>query len=247
MAISYAQSTTGGTTSLTVASVTTSAFGSSTTTGNTLAVFVATGGGQTVNISSCSDNMGNSYLPGVANLGFLTTIDTMASFCSVNITGGSSHTVSVAYSKTAAGCYTSIIVLELSGVAAFDNANGVGQLTKSTTPTPGAPIVTSADGDAIVAAFYSVSGTNTWSASSGFSNLVSATFSNGLLSTEYQVQALRGSSTPAMGTTLTNGSGYGPMTMSFIPIGAVVVRSTTLTNYQFVRVANGISTSEKIR
>jgi len=159
-------------------SVTTTAFGSSTTTGNAIIVSVYWDISLSSNLTSVSDNKSNIYT-------LIGTVFTDANnnacqhaYC-LNATGGASHTVTANFSNANAA-FVRIVAHEASGIAtsaALDQDSGGNQQT-SATPAASS-VTTTTGGQYIFASVVNAGGTasDTFSAGSGFTEPANSTAS----------------------------------------------------------------------
>jgi hypothetical protein len=199
MAIAFVKSATGTTTGFPQA-VTTTAFGTNTTTGNAMLVGIIVDAAIN-NVTSVTDNMSNTYTKMGSFFG--TTYDVEIYYVT-NMTGGASHTVTANYSSFTDA---SIIVFEVSGLAsssAFDkqvSATGTsGNLDSGNTAT------TAFNNEYIFAVGMVTSGGTTMTAGTGYANLIQNQTSFGTIAAEGKVVSATGAYNATMTSSITNQS-----------------------------------------
>lgn len=167
-----------------VSPMTSLAFGSSTTTGNLIVVTVSDNGGVTNGITSVTDSKGNTYtkIPNESD-----GSSTLSMWYAKNITGGASHTVTIAW-NTSLVSQASFIAQEFSG---SDTTSPLDRYTSahstSTTPSSGATPTTTTDAQLVVAGVAYFSTNTTTTLGSGYSNLASTGITNANVSMESKV------------------------------------------------------------
>ena len=236
MAIAIVQTTTGtGTTSPQL----TTAFGSSTTAGN----FIIAVYGSSTNISNIvtkmTDTQGNTYVKVNSLNSAGRNIDV---WYANNIVGGAANVVSATLSNTGTGQV--LIAREYSGVAlsaSFGGANINAYGSGSTTATANAAPQSHTSNSLIVCCSYSSSAVP--SAGSGFGNFTTAALSTANVAMEDKSVTASGE----YGGTIVNASAVPGVIGVYIFSDVPCTQYQTNSNYQFVRVGNGMSVSEKIR
>jgi hypothetical protein len=206
MAAANVQATAGGSdTGTGASSVATSAFGSSTTTGN--AIFVAIYWYDSpITITSVQDTAGNSYTP--VGTTYTDTLEAQqcAHYYALNITGGASQVVTANFS-TAAAQYKRIVAHEASGIATSSalDKDSVGKSQTGTSVTDNA-VTTTTNGQYIFSSVMNVSGTATFSSGAGFSEPANSTAgaANFEAMAQYQIQGTAGSVTAAFNVSASN-------------------------------------------
>lgn len=198
--IAFVQATNGGATAsnLTIA---TSAFGSSVTTGSLIVVAIAfdCGPGGTVVVSSVTDTAVNVYTSAAAKTRDTTQNQCIHHWYKANATGGSSFVVTATFS-TATG-FTGIVAHEVSGALTTTPLDQIaGTFDVSAAPASGS-MTTTTNGQYIFATVNNDGGTgsNTYSAGSGFTEPANGTGTPAANETmsQYQVQSAAGAINPA--------------------------------------------------
>lgn len=219
MAISVVQNTTGAGSAGTI---TTSAFASSTTTGNSIVVF--TNGTTTHTYSSVTDSAGNTYRQvdnnEVTGFGISGLYVAQAWICT-NITGGSSVTVSAFRFASASG-NAAITATEVSGVALYSAQEANGHISLTTSSTNNGGTVSTGNPKCLIvggfgnSVFGSFSGQH-WTAGSGYSNLI-GNYNTAAASYDVCMESKQVSSagiyTPTANTTDTSSYSYGAITVA---------------------------------
>lgn len=220
-------------------SLTSPAFTSPTTAGNSIVVVVGTAN-TSADVSTVVDSTGRSYIflgrTGVSGKG-------VEYWFTPDIAGSASHTVTVTDSAGLIACFVAIEVTNLlrTNSPTIDGANGSG--TNSIITING--ILESAPVFGIMTAVIAATG-STWTAGTMFGstgqNLAQAT--SATLSMGVETQVITSIfPTASQASTLTYGvSGLYVAKTTFL-LGALPM----FNNYQFVRVGDGMSTAEKIR
>lgn len=169
MAISYVQSVTA---SADTNPVTTSAFASSTSAGQLIVVNVVGDGGVTPTVTGVTDNKGNTYtvIPGSSFGNGLN----MVAYMTVISTGGSGHTLTVAWNDAAENVrVVAQVFTGFTGTPTFDQLKQASG--SSATPASGSTSTTSTANELVVGMLARAGTTaSTITAGSGYSNLVDA-------------------------------------------------------------------------
>lgn len=172
--------------------MTSSAFGSSTTTGNLIVVSVSDDGGTAGGITSVTDSKSNTYTK-IANE--QAGSSTLSMWYAKNITGGASHTVTIAW-NTGLVSQASFVAQEFSGC---DTSSPLDRFTgatgSSTSPSSGATAATTTDAQLVVGGVAYFGTAVTPSAGSGYTNANSVAFTNASGSEESKVIALAAAQT----------------------------------------------------
>lgn len=168
MAISFVQSTVGKTASGTT--VSTAAFGSSVTGGNTIMIGIANGSTGTSVITSITDSGSNTYTKAITSTtGSGSVFDI---WYAVNVTGGSSFTVTA---NASGANEMQLFAQEFSGVISVGPLGPTAQGNSTTGTAMATSTFQAAGNDLIFAGGYKASGSATFTAGSGFSNLAQQT------------------------------------------------------------------------
>lgn len=184
MAIAYVQTITKTSTGSTP--MTSSAFGSSTTTGNLIVVSVSDNGGVTGGITSVTDSKGNTYTK-IANE--QDGSSTLSMWYAKNITGGASHTITIAW-NTGLVSQASFTAQEFSGCDTTSPLDRyIGAHSSSTSPSSGATTATTTDAQLVVGGLAYFGTAVTPTAGAGYSNLDSGAFTNANVGQESKVIA----------------------------------------------------------
>jgi hypothetical protein len=240
MAIVSGQTATG---TMSLATSTTATWGSNTTSGNAIIICTASNpSGGNGAVASISDSQSNLYVfaQSFVATGLGLKIDV---WYSSNIIGGTTPTITAKFTRTLSG---GVIAREYSGLAAVNSFDtGIGATASSSSPSSGpTPVATRVANEVLVGIMICDSVTPTISLGSGFSNLTLLTGGGSThLGYEDQIVAAVGSQTSTFGVTSSANwlCGIGCFA------DTTLTQATTLNNYQFLKVGNGMSVSEKIR
>jgi hypothetical protein len=204
--MAYLQTTHTGS-NVNVTTLTTPAFGSSVGAGNLIVVGISDYTGGATNVSSVTDSKGNTYtrVTGISGAGAGTTIELWYSY---NVTGGASLTVTVNFAITQR---SAVVAQEFSGVSTVSpldqsssyllSANSSLTYTSAATPT------TTTANQLVVALVCDTSGGNTYTAGTGYSNLVQDNNDGTFPALESQTVSSTGAQTATV-TVPSNGVGY---------------------------------------
>jgi hypothetical protein len=242
----FVQSTTGQQSGFNF-TVTTSAFGSSPTTGNAIVAIAEATVSNANDIIKVTDTQNNVYTRLLSNAG-ASGLD-LEIWIALNITGGASFTLTA---TDALGDMGNLIALELSGITtAYSVMDGKG-VDSGASNSVASPIVnmrmnTNNANDILIGAFsITGNGAPTWVLGSGYSNLV--TVAGNTWSQPIAVESQVVSSTSYYSASV------GGQTTSKNYVNAVIALSNTrlngptiMNNFQFLKAPDGISVSEKIR
>jgi hypothetical protein len=180
------------------ASITTSAFGSSVTTGDSIIVAVDNDCSTGISVSGVTDSTGvNTYTMATSTLCDPVQGQALQIWYAQNVTGGSSFTVTANF--TSASSFRRIVAHEVSGLAtAASDKHAEVPLQASASPSVG-PVTTSKNGEYVFGAIMNTGGANTdtFSAGGGFTEPANSTASAAdfEVMAEYQVQSTAGSIT----------------------------------------------------
>lgn len=214
-----------GSSSTFATSVATAALASSTTTGNTMVVCIATDGATANDVTSVTDTAGNSYSR-INSTYDVPDSDGIEWWIARNITGGASQIVTAHDSLSNLG---SIVATEVSGLPTSGNITdgygGTAAFTNSLTATTAGSTANAAD---IIfgAGSTATAAANTWTVGSGYSNLTTTVGTNaGInLAVESKVVAATGSQTATL--TATTGAGSGSI-MTVLALSSSVLVGVT--------------------
>jgi hypothetical protein len=143
------------------------AFTTSTTSGNFLVVAIGNDSGLTGTITSITDSKGNTY----AKANDIATSVSLSVWYAANITGGSSHTITVNFNDSNTG-NVSIVAQEFSGIMASGALDKTAAATgTSTSPSSGATATTTQANELVVASLVTAGTATTTTAGAGYSNL----------------------------------------------------------------------------
>lgn len=241
MAISIVQSTSG----VTVGSTTTStAFGSTTTSGNSIVVIVF-GIAAIATVTSVTDTSGDKY---TAIYGKNIGSPGLVAYMAQNITGGASNVIVANGTANMKG----LIAYEVSGLPTSGTLlDQVGSAGSASNPNPMTAALTAPTrnlNDLLVYAGQTDSGTLTLTVGSlggsTATNFVSVANGTVTFAAEVQVVSSKGIFTGNIGA---SGSGNTYMSLLIAVSDTSLTQITTLNNYQFLKVGDGMSVSEKIR
>jgi hypothetical protein len=179
----------------TAASPTTGTFSAATTSGNSIIIGIGDDSALTTPISSVTDNKGNTYSR-------TDTVKVNASsiqmWAAHNIVGGSSHTITVAWSATATGRVV-VLAQEFSGLATTSTLDRVASATGSSTTASGGTTASITQANELVVMCSSHSGTTAaYTVGSGYSNLITVNVANAATAMQSKVVSAVGTQTGTM-------------------------------------------------
>lgn len=241
MAIAFVQSATGGAAS--VSTSITAVWPGNTTTGNMIVVAAATGNGTTTS-AKVSDTQGNiyNYLPQVGNA----SGDHLDIWYALNITGGTTPTITVTVQN---GAVTTLqaVAQEFSGIATttpFDaSARTFFTVSAASVSINSTTSPTRSPNELVIFAVASGSSTAGAGAATGYSNLASDIVSTQGLVVQSKVVSSTGFQSATAAFSPNSGCTATIVTFSDTPL----TQATVINNYQFPKVGDGMSVTEKIR
>ncbi len=194
MPIAFVQSTTGNSATT---PTTTTAFAGSTVTGNAIIVGVGDDSAGTTTVLGVTDNKGNTYTRAGAVGANASSVQL---WYAQNVTGGASHTVSVAWDEAATG-RVSVIVQEFSGLATtgmFDQVSTAATGTGTTATGGTTPTTTQADELVVMVSSHAAT-ISAYSVGATYSNLAQVSVADAQTAMQSKVVAVTGTQTGSMG------------------------------------------------
>jgi hypothetical protein len=233
MAIALVQTQTGTSSSTTLGLT----WSGNTTTGNLIVISIVT----TSTLSSIVDSQSNTY--SVVGSTLTANTDNNYTYYAKNITGGTTPTVTITIASTAE---IDAIVREYSGLDTSSPLDQVAGASAgfSTSPSSGATSTTTQADELVIGWSAAASNNPTYVLGSGYGNLSTQNGTGGGIAMEDKIVAATGAQT----ATFTSAFVFWTCGVaSFKGASAAPAGPKTLNNYQFIKVGNGMSVSEKIK
>lgn len=195
MAFTLAQAATNGNEITGTGSYALTAFGSAVTVGNNIVVRVSSDGNSANQVTSLTDNKGNTYVKDAETVNTLQSTERYISIWrAVVTTGGTGLVITVNYNGASSNNSGAIAEewAASAGTMTLDKTAGGGSTTATASPTTATTAATTQANELIIAAFVSNSTQTSFTAGTGYSNASSVNVSNANIATESKTVSATG-------------------------------------------------------